>query len=94
VICRACGTEIADKAIVCYRCGAPTAEPRPPRPALTRGARARRAVLAFLAVVVLIAASVRLVPLAPHGAWRLGAYGVLMLVTFIVLRLIIGPARR
>jgi hypothetical protein len=25
--CRNCGTEIADKAIVCYRCGAGTTEP-------------------------------------------------------------------
>jgi zinc ribbon protein len=24
--CRQCGTEIADKAIVCYRCGTPTTE--------------------------------------------------------------------
>ena len=38
MICRNCGTEIADKAIVCYRCGTATAEParkpvevRPPR---------------------------------------------------------------
>jgi hypothetical protein len=28
--CRSCGLEIADKAIVCYRCGTPTADPRPP----------------------------------------------------------------
>jgi hypothetical protein len=27
MICRNCGTEIADKAIVCYRCGTSTAEP-------------------------------------------------------------------
>jgi hypothetical protein len=27
VKCRACGTEIAAKAIVCFRCGAPTADP-------------------------------------------------------------------
>jgi hypothetical protein len=27
MICRNCGTEIADKAIVCYRCGTGTAEP-------------------------------------------------------------------
>jgi hypothetical protein len=27
MICRQCGTEIADKAIVCYRCGTGTAEP-------------------------------------------------------------------
>jgi uncharacterized membrane protein YvbJ len=25
--CRQCGAEIADKAIVCYRCGAPTTDP-------------------------------------------------------------------
>ena len=25
--CRSCGTEIADKAIVCYRCGAGTTDP-------------------------------------------------------------------
>ena len=25
--CRSCGTEIADKAIVCFRCGAGTTDP-------------------------------------------------------------------
>ena len=27
MICKNCGTEIADKAIVCYRCGTSTTEP-------------------------------------------------------------------
>jgi hypothetical protein len=27
MICRHCGTEIADKAIICYRCGAATTDP-------------------------------------------------------------------
>jgi hypothetical protein len=27
MICKHCGTEIADKAIVCYRCGAATTDP-------------------------------------------------------------------
>ena len=27
MLCRHCGTEIADKAIVCYRCGAGTTDP-------------------------------------------------------------------
>jgi hypothetical protein len=27
MLCRQCGTEIADKAIVCYRCGAATTDP-------------------------------------------------------------------
>jgi hypothetical protein len=33
MICRSCGTEIADRAIVCYRCGAATTDPvRQPPP--------------------------------------------------------------
>jgi hypothetical protein len=36
--CRNCGTEIADKAIVCYRCGVGTTEPvRKPSPLPARG---------------------------------------------------------
>ena len=36
--CRHCGTEIADKAIVCYRCGRATSDPlRQPAAARRRG---------------------------------------------------------
>ena len=36
MICRNCGTEIADKALICYRCGTATTEPRvkPPTPSV------------------------------------------------------------
>lgn len=39
MICRSCGTEIADRALVCYRCGEATAEPlvKPGVPAARRG---------------------------------------------------------
>jgi hypothetical protein len=38
VTCRTCGAVIADKAIICYRCGAPTAvDTRPAAPAPSRG---------------------------------------------------------
>jgi len=30
--CRSCGTEIAANALICYRCGTATAEPRIPPP--------------------------------------------------------------
>ena len=30
MVCRNCGTEIADKALVCYRCGMATSEPALP----------------------------------------------------------------
>jgi hypothetical protein len=37
MICRNCGTEIADKAIICYRCGTATTEARF-KPAAARAA--------------------------------------------------------
>jgi hypothetical protein len=41
VTCRSCSAEIADKAIVCYRCGAPTADPAPASPVRASGRRAK-----------------------------------------------------
>jgi hypothetical protein len=37
--CRSCGLEIAEKAIVCYRCGAPTSVGAPVRPAPVQAPR-------------------------------------------------------
>jgi len=34
--CRSCGAEIAANALICYRCGTATAEPRIPPPAKRR----------------------------------------------------------
>jgi hypothetical protein len=51
--CRNCGTEIADKAIICYRCGAATADPVR-RPAALRRRRRRIAPLILLILVVLL----------------------------------------
>ena len=34
--CRVCGTEIAPNALICYRCGTATAEPRIAPPATRR----------------------------------------------------------
>ncbi|HSC29426.1 MAG TPA: hypothetical protein VLD67_19265 [Vicinamibacterales bacterium] len=52
--CRQCGTEIADKAIVCYRCGTATSDPV--RRAAAPPPRGRGLVpLALIAALVLIA---------------------------------------
>ncbi len=55
--CTNCGATIADKAIVCYRCGTPTAIPQPPE---RRDASRRRSwtplVIAVIVVAVIVVA--------------------------------------
>ena len=48
--CRTCGTEIADKAIVCYRCGAGTTDPV--RKAVE--VKPRRSLLSVVVAVVML----------------------------------------
>jgi Flp pilus assembly protein TadB len=59
MICRNCGTEIADKALICYRCGTATSEPRIQPPASYRRSgrppRSRGPVLLALIVLVIAA---------------------------------------
>jgi hypothetical protein len=54
MICRACGTEIAEKALICYKCGAATTDPvvRPPSSA---GPRSRVGLVVTFAALVLLA---------------------------------------
>ena len=54
--CRKCGTEIADKAIVCYRCGTATTEAhfKPASAAPGKSSRARLGIM--LAMLLLVAA--------------------------------------
>ena len=53
MICRVCGTEIADKALICYRCGTSTFEPtRRERPGRRRGLNLLPSLIALVVVVV------------------------------------------
>ncbi|MEO8680764.1 MAG: zinc ribbon domain-containing protein [Vicinamibacterales bacterium] len=53
MICRNCGTEIAANALICYKCGTATTEPRiPPPSAARRRSPGRVMVLIVLAVAV------------------------------------------
>ena len=66
MICKYCGTQIADKALICYRCGNATTEPRikPPVEGPLLG-RPRRSRLPYVAIVIILA-------LALLAAWLLG----------------------
>ena len=56
--CRHCGTEIAEKALICYRCGKATADPRITPPAETSlFARRRRVSGAVIAAALAGAAA-------------------------------------
>ena len=59
MICRNCGTEIADKALICYRCGTATTEPRVPPPVMSRrsGGAPRSRGPVLLALIVLVVAA-------------------------------------
>ena len=61
MICKQCGTEIADKALICYRCGNATTEPRIKPPAegsLFEPPRRSRLPLVIIVVLVILAALV------------------------------------
>jgi hypothetical protein len=58
MICKHCGTEIADKALICYRCGAATAEPRIKPPAeASIFVKRRRSKLPWLLALLALAAA-------------------------------------
>jgi len=67
MICRQCGTEIADKAIVCYRCGAATTDPVR-KPAAVRKRPGGLVPLVGLVLLVLLG-------LFLGQAGRMGTYG-------------------
>jgi anti-sigma factor RsiW len=56
VNCQHCGTEISDRAIVCFRCGQPTSAPAGASPAPGRRAGSQPAWLALTALLALVAA--------------------------------------
>jgi hypothetical protein len=57
MLCRNCGIEIADKALICYRCGTPTTEAKyKPHVSTRRGPRPIIWVVLAIALLVLLAA--------------------------------------
>jgi hypothetical protein len=93
--CRACGTRIADKAIVCFRCGAPTLDASA-SPA-TSGEGRRRALAWLVAAVVLAAGMVGAMLVFDDVRLRAGGAAVAASCAGISWRLVARralPARR
>ena len=66
--CRQCGIEIADKALICYKCGAATTDPvhQAPGSAPQRSSRASF-IVTFVALLILAAVAVILARTSPNG---------------------------
>jgi hypothetical protein len=92
MICKTCGTEIADKALICYRCGTPTSSPaRPVPPPPVRRRSAARNLLAVVTLLVLIFAALFMgwagrYEVPPAIAYGVAALAALVLVIRIVRR--------
>jgi len=89
MICRHCGTEIADKAIICFRCGAGTTDPVR-RPAAVRPRRSRLFELVGLVLLVLLGLFLGQAgqTAVPEG-YRLGVvYGIVLAIVLLVVRLV------
>jgi len=65
--CRECGTEIADKAIVCFRCGTPTLDPGPGRNASS--SRPGASWPAWVAPLVVLAGAIAGALYGVEGSW-------------------------
>jgi hypothetical protein len=81
MICKNCGTEIADKALICYRCGVATTEPRV-RPAARSPQRSRWPSL--LALIALALAALYMGQAASGDAPRLVGYLIAVLAVAAV----------
>jgi hypothetical protein len=91
VKCRNCGTEIADKALICYRCGEATTAPRvaPPSQPSERGPLGL-----VIAVLVIIAAGVLVLPQLQPGTPRMAGWATLAVVTLLTVWTLRPRSRR
>lgn len=82
MICRNCQTEIADKALICYRCGTPTTEATF-KPAAPQRAGRRTLLFVVLVAVILIALAVAYVEYS-RGAQAGTVSGVGVAIALVV----------
>jgi Na+/H+ antiporter NhaD/arsenite permease-like protein len=82
--CRQCGTEIADKALICFRCGTATSEPRVPPPQVRTKRPVSRGPL-VLALVVLVVAALFMGQVVTDQVPREVGYGLAALAVAAIL---------
>jgi len=84
VICQHCGTEISDRAIVCFRCGQSTSAPPSGRQAPARRAAAQPLWLAVTALLVLVAGGLFMATAASGQLPAFASYTVAALAAVVL----------
>jgi hypothetical protein len=92
--CRNCGTEIADKALICYRCGTATTEAKF-KPAAIRGRRSTSStLLSSLALALLVIAGLYMGSAAAGNIPRAVGWAVAGLAAVILVALRLRSGHR
>jgi hypothetical protein len=91
MICRSCGAQIADKAIVCYRCGTATTEAKFKAPPPRRPRSAVNVASSVLAVLLLVLCALYMDRFVTVGApnalrWVIGMLAAAIVALRIVAR--------
>ena len=94
MICRSCGTEIADKAIICYRCGAATTDPLRKPAEIRRRSRLVPAVLLVLFVLVGLYVGFAGETVVPPGFGLPAGITLGAVIIFLIAQLVRAPRRR
>jgi uncharacterized membrane protein YvbJ len=85
--CKKCGTEIADKALVCYRCGTATTEPVFQPPPASRRAGSTSVLVTSLVALLLLVVAVLFLSRTPADGTRVVTWVVAgIAVVIIILR--------
>jgi hypothetical protein len=92
--CRQCGSEIADNALVCYRCGTATSEPKFKPPAARRTRSSRNLVTAVLAIVLVALCALYVAQLAGGGTSTNLRWAIVVLAASIIGIRLMGRRRR
>jgi hypothetical protein len=81
--CRSCGAEIAENALICYRCGTATIEAKY-QPAVRRGGSSTSLIVTVLALALLIVLALYMGRIPTGETPRAFSYGVVALGVLVV----------